>query len=76
MVIRDFLLLKNKNVFIRQQGNFSYYKQRKPEESELNINLPIIDQFNLLRVVDNESYPAFFKFKNSKFVLKIKNDDE
>jgi UDP-2,4-diacetamido-2,4,6-trideoxy-beta-L-altropyranose hydrolase len=76
MVIRDFLLLKNKNVFIRQQGNVSYYKQRKPEDSELNINLPIIDQFNLLRVVDNESYPAFFKFKNSKFVLKIKNDDE
>ena len=27
------------------------------------INKSLKDQFNLLRVVDNENYPAFFKFR-------------
>ena len=31
----------------------------------------IKDQFNLLRIVDNSRYPAFFIHKNKKYVLKI-----
>lgn len=54
-----------------QCGEPSYYERRKPSESELDINKPLIEQFNLLRVVDNECYPAFFIYKNCKYVLKV-----
>lgn len=54
-----------------QIGQDSYYPRRTPENSELDINKSIKDQFNLLRVVDNEKYPTFFKYKGKKFILKI-----
>ena len=31
------------------------------------------EQFNLLRIVDNNSYPAFFFYKNKKYIIKIFN---
>jgi methionyl-tRNA formyltransferase len=44
---------------------------RNASDSEININKSIKSQFNLLRICDNEKYPAFFKYKNCKFILKI-----
>ena len=41
-------------------GKGSYYKKRLPKDSELDIEKSIKKNFNLLRVVDNERYPAFF----------------
>ena len=55
----------------KQKGVNSYYSRRTPKDSELNINKTIKSQFNLLRVVDNERYPAFFKHKNNKYIIKI-----
>lgn len=43
-----------------QEGEESFYRKRTPKDSELDINKTIDEQFNLLRVVDNEKYPAFF----------------
>jgi methionyl-tRNA formyltransferase len=54
-----------------QVGDSTYYKKRTPDDSELDINKSIKEQFNLLRTVDNENYPAFFKYKGHKYVLKI-----
>lgn len=54
-----------------QSGNESFYKKRTSEDSELNINKTIKEQFNLLRIVDNENYPAFFYKDNKKYILKI-----
>ncbi len=62
------LLLKKK-----QQGKSTFFKKRSTKDSELNINKSIKDQFNLLRVVDNENYPAFIKLKNKKYIIKIFN---
>ena len=47
-----------------QTGKPTFYKRRKPSDSEIDIKKSIIDQFNLLRIVDNQKYPAFFKYKN------------
>ena len=55
----------------KQNGKQSIYKKRGPEDSELDINKTIKSQFNLLRVVDNEKYPAFFKYKGNKYIIKI-----
>lgn len=56
---------------IEQQGEESFYAKRGPQDSELNINKTIAEQFNLLRVVDNESYPAFFYKDGHKYLIKI-----
>ncbi len=57
-----------------QTGEESFYERRKPEDSELDVDKTINEQFNLFRVVDNEKYPAFFKLKGRKYILKISED--
>jgi methionyl-tRNA formyltransferase len=54
-----------------QAGLPTYYKRRTPEDSELDPDKPLRDQFNLLRVADNDQYPAFFRHLGHKYVLKI-----
>lgn len=62
----------------KQVGRESFYKKRGPNDSELNLNKTIDSQFNLLRVVDNESYPAFFYKNGKKYILRIEeaNDED
>lgn len=56
---------------IKQKGDSTVYKRRSPGDSELDINKSLKLQINLLRVVDNKKYPAFFIYKNKKYILKI-----
>lgn len=55
----------------KQAGEKSMYPRRTPKDSELDINKTIKEQFNLLRIVDNENYPAFFKINGKKYKIKI-----
>ncbi|MDW8297667.1 MAG: hypothetical protein RMJ97_12380, partial [Raineya sp.] len=55
----------------KQIGKPTYYPKRTPKDSELDINKTINEQFNLLRVCDNEQYPAFFVKDGIKYILKI-----
>jgi methionyl-tRNA formyltransferase len=54
-----------------QTGTPTYYAKRTPIDSELDIHKTIDEQFNLLRVCDNEQYPAFFIKNGIKYILKI-----
>ena len=57
---------------IPQTGDFeTYCKRRTPEDSKLDPYKNIAEQFDLLRVVDSERYPAFFEYRGRKFRLKI-----
>lgn len=56
---------------VPQSGNETFYKKRSTKDSELDINKSIKEQFNLLRIVDNENYPAFFYKDKKKYILKI-----
>jgi methionyl-tRNA formyltransferase len=47
---------------------------RTSKDSKLNMNKTIKNQFNLLRIVDNERYPAYFIYNNKKYILKIYED--
>jgi methionyl-tRNA formyltransferase len=58
-----------------QIGNSSFYSRRKAEDSELDCSKSIAEQFNILRVSDNERYPAFFYHKGQKYKLKIEKYD-
>ena len=70
MIIKFLINIKNLKP-IKQRGSSTVYRRRTPNDSELNINKTLKLQFNLLRVVDNERYPAFFKHKNNKYILKV-----
>lgn len=54
-----------------QSGEESFYPRRGPEDSRLDVDKTIREQFNLLRVVDNEKYPAFFDCSGKRYLLKI-----
>ena len=54
-----------------QIGKSTFYKKRNPNNSEINIKDSILNQFNLLRIVDNKNYPAFFKIHGEKYFLRI-----
>lgn len=57
-----------------QSGETSNYRRRRPEDSRLDLEAPLINQFNLLRVVDNQKYPAYFQLHNRTFFLHIKRN--
>jgi methionyl-tRNA formyltransferase len=54
-----------------QCGTGTYLPRRRPEDSQLNLAHSLESQFNLLRVVDNVSYPAFFEYNGHRYLLKI-----
>jgi len=54
-----------------QVGESTFYRQRNYKDSELNVDDTIRNQFNLLRVCDNERYPAYFILNGKKYLLKI-----
>ena len=56
----------------KQEGAESFYPRRKAENSQLNIHKTLAEQFNLLRVCDNERYPAWFEIHGEKYLILIK----
>lgn len=60
---------------IKQRGLGNYVRKRTPDDSLLDINKTINEQFNLLRCCDNEKYPAFFYRKKKKYTIKIFRDN-
>lgn len=57
-----------------QIGEETFYQKRTPRHSELDIHKSLFEQFNLLRTVDNNSYPAFFYKDGFKYLLKISKE--
>jgi methionyl-tRNA formyltransferase len=53
-----------------QSGAKSYYRKRTPEDSRLDLNATLLDQWPLIRVCDNEAFPAWFEVNGTKYLLK------
>lgn len=57
---------------IQQMGDPGpYMPKRSPANSQLDPNKTIAEQFNLLRVVDSQRYPAFFDYRGKRYLVKI-----
>ena len=70
-IIKKFLI-KYPNVKSKKQsGKGNFNKRRYPKDSQLNINKSIKQQFNNLRISNNELYPSFFYLKGKKYIVKI-----
>lgn len=61
---------------VRQTGKETFYARRRPKDSELDVNKSISKQFDLLRIVSNEGFPAFFYHKGFKYILKISKEEK
>lgn len=72
--VREYPVIADKGV--RQDGESTFYRRRSKEDSRLDLDKTIRQQFNLLRVVDNERYPAFFEINGKKYFLKIERSGE
>ncbi len=57
----------------QQEGDASYYPRRTPADSELDPDATLRDLFSLLRVVDNERFPAFFYLHGHQYRLTIED---
>ena len=62
-------------VGIAQAGEATAYRRRRPEDSILDPEQTIAAQFDLMRVVDNENYPAFFNYRGKKYIIRISKAD-
>ena len=54
-----------------QSGDPTWLPRRRPRDSQLYPDQTIAKQFDLLRVVDNASYPAFFEHRGHRYRLTI-----
>ena len=54
-----------------QRGEETFYDRRRPEDSHLDSQMTLEEQFSLLRIVDNEAYPAFFEMNGRRYRLRI-----
>jgi len=61
---------------IEQSGEETFYKRRGPADSELQPDASLVSQFDLLRTVDNDSYPAFFEHRGQRYTLRIEKANE
>ena len=68
----DCFLTKYPNVnFTKQDGDPTFYRRRNPSDSQLDVDQTIRNQFNLLRICNNNDWPAFFEISGVKYKLKI-----
>lgn len=54
----------------------TYWPKRTAQDSRLNINRTLAEQFDLLRVCDPQRYPAFFEINGQKYKLIVEKLDE
>lgn len=62
--------------FKQSSEDTTYWPKRTPEDSEINIQKSISEQFDLIRVCDPNRFPAFFYKDGRKFILKVEVVDE
>lgn len=48
-----------------------YMQKRSPSDSRMDPHRPIAEQFDLLRIVDNDRYPAFFDLRGHRYLIRI-----
>ena len=75
-VINQFLQSYPNHFRTKQQGESSFYRRRSEMDSELNIEKSLREQFNLLRIGNNEHWPSFFVVDGYKYFLRILDESD
>lgn len=72
-MIKSYFKKKKYKMFTPKKINF--LRRRTNKDSEININKSLKSQFDLLRICDNNNFPAFFIFRKKKFLLRILKEE-
>lgn len=59
-----------------ESNNATYYRRRTPEDSRVDPEKTIVEQFDLLRVCDPDRYPAFFELHGSRYKIILEKIDD
>ena len=70
-LVREFLAIYPHFTRTRQEGEETFYPRRRPADAQLDVDKTIREQFNLLRIGNNEGWPSFFVLNGQKYTLKI-----
>ena len=70
-IIENFLRKYPRVKSSKQKGKASYFKKRNPKDHKLDVNKSLKANFNLLRISNNEKYPAYFNLHGKKYIIKI-----
>jgi methionyl-tRNA formyltransferase len=70
-IIKKFLIKYPNVKSKKQKGKESFNNRRYSKDSQLDIKKTIKQQFNHLRINNNELYPSFFYYKGQKYIIKI-----
>lgn len=54
----------------------TYYPKRSPDDSQLDPNKSITEQFDTMRICDPNRFPAFFKLHGQKYKITLEKVDE
>ncbi len=78
MRLMDYAVLHLETVQPRPQDDRepTRYRKRTPEDSRINPQRSIADQFDLLRVADPERFPAFFDLLGHRYFIHITKDPQ
>jgi methionyl-tRNA formyltransferase len=64
-------MLTIKPIEQQETNDLIYYSKRTPEDSRIDVNKSIADQFNLIRVCDPIRFPAYFEYLGNLYSLKL-----
>ena len=54
----------------------TYYPKRTPQDSQLDPNKTIAEQFNQIRICDPNRFPAFFELHGKKYKITLEKVDD
>lgn len=74
-IIHNFLKSFPNITPISQEGKESFYPKRTAADGELDVSKTLEDNFNLLRIGNNDAWPSFFYLRGKKYILKIFNSE-
>ena len=57
-----------------QSGEPTFYPRRTRKDDRLDPEKSIAEQFDLLRVLDGDNYPAYFDHRGHRYLLRIEKD--
>lgn len=74
LTLMDFAVENLEQIEPRAQDGRSptYYRRRTPEDSRVDPERSIAEQFDLLRIADPLRYPAFFDYRGQRYEIHLK----
>lgn len=70
-IISEFLGMYPNIIRKKQRGRASFYPKRRPTDNQLNVDKSLREQFNLLRIGNNNEWPSHFYIDGHKYLVKI-----